>query len=163
MGGLIDMKYRDKVIRRMAKVLAMPMLWLCIAVSTIAAGVDKKPPPSWSQLTPEQQQILAPLANDWHTLDEGRRKKWLLLAKRYPKMMPDEQLRLRTQMKDWVELTPEQRRIARESYKKLAKQPPEKRKVVKQKWLQYQKQNQEPSKSAPVSSDLPLPNEKISK
>ena len=163
MGGLIDMKYRDKVIRRMAKVLAMPMLWLCIAVSTIAAGADKKPPHSWPQLTPEQQQILAPLANDWRTLDEGRRTKWLLLAKRYPKMMPDEQQRLQRQMKDWVELTEEQRRIARENYKKLAKQPPEKRKVVKQKWLQYQKQNQEPSKSAPVSSDLPLPNEKISK
>lgn len=155
------MEYGDKMIRHMIKVLAMRLLWLCIAVSTVAAGADKKPPPSWSQLTPEQQRILAPLANDWHTLEESRRTKWLLLAKRYSKMMPDQQQRLQRQMKDWVELTPEQRRIARENYKKLAKQPPEKRAVVKQKWLQYQKQ--EPSKSAPASPSLPLPNETISK
>lgn len=147
----------------MAKLMAMPILWLCIAVSTLAAGADRKPPPSWSQLTAEQQQILAPLANDWNTLDEGRRKKWLLLTRRYPKLMPNEQQRLQRQMKDWVKLTPEQRRIARENYKKLEKQPPEKRAVVKQKWLEHQKRKQEPSKRAPASSDLPLPGEKVSK
>jgi hypothetical protein len=144
-------------------VLAVSVLWLCVAVSTIVAAADKKPPYSWSQLTSDQQQILAPLANDWGTLDEGRRKKWLLLAKRYPKMRPDEQLRLQTQMKDWVELTPEQRRIARENYKKLAKQPPEKRQVVKQKWLEYKKQEQESSKSAPALSYPQLQNEKIAR
>lgn len=151
------------MIRHMVKVLAMQALWLCIAVSTVAAGAEKKPPPSWSQLTPGQQQILAPLASDWDALEESRRTKWLLLAKRYPRMTPDQQQRLQRQMKDWVRLTPEQRRIARENYKKLAKQPPEKRAVVKQKWLQNQKQRQEPSKSAPASPSLPLPNEKISK
>jgi hypothetical protein len=143
----------------MAKALAALTLWLCIALSAFAVTADKKQP-DWSQLTPEQQQILAPLSGDWGNFDERRRKKWLLLAKRYPKMKPEEQQRLQTQMKDWAKLTPEQRRIARENYKKLAKQPPEKREAVKQKWQEHQRQalskNPPPAPAAP-SGDKALP------
>ena len=143
----------------MAKALAALTLWLCIALSAFAVTADKKQP-DWSQLTPEQQQILAPLSGDWGNFDERRRKKWLLLAKRYPKMKPEEQQRLQTQIKDWAKLTPEQRRIARENYKKLAKQPPEKREAVKQKWQEHQRQalskNPPPAPAAP-SGDKALP------
>ena len=134
----------------MAKALAALTLWLCIALSAFAAAADKKQP-DWAQLTPEQQQILAPLANDWNNFDEPQRKKWLLLAKRYPKMKPEAQQRLQTQMKDWAKLTPEQRAMARENYKKLAKQPPEKREAVKQKWQEHQQRQQAPPNSAPPS------------
>ena len=132
----------------MVKALAALILGLCFALPSFAAPAEKKQP-DWAQLNSEQQQILAPLANDWNTLGERRRKKWLLLAKRYPKMKPEEQQRLQTQMQDWAKLTPQQRAIARENYKKLAKQPPEKREAVKQKWHEYQKQKQDPAKSAP--------------
>jgi len=125
----------------MAKALAILTLWLCIAFSAFAATADKKQP-EWLQLTPEQQQILAPLSADWKNLNDRRRKKWLLLAKRYPTMKPEEQQRLQTQMQDWAKLTPKERSVARENFKKLAKQPPEKREVVKQKWQEYQKQKQ---------------------
>ena len=138
----------------MAKALAALTLWLCIALSAVAAAADKKQP-DWLQLTPEQQQVLAPLASDWNKLDDRPRKKWLLTAKRYPKMKPEEQQRLQTQMKDWAKLTPEQRAIARENYKKLAKQPPEKREAVKQKWREHQQRKQAPSNSAPTSPAAP--------
>lgn len=138
----------------MVKALAALILGLCFALSASAATADKKQP-DWSQLTPEQQQILAPLANDWNTLEQRPRKQWLLLAKRYPKMKPDEQQRIQTQMQDWAKLTPEQRRIARENYKKLAKQPPEKREAVKQKWHEAQKQKQDPAKSALTPPPIP--------
>jgi hypothetical protein len=114
----------------MAKALAALTLGLCLALSTFAVAADKKQP-DWSRLTPEQQQILAPLASDWNNFDDRRRKKWLLTAKRYPKMKPEQQQRLQTQMQDWAKLTPEQRRIARENYKKL-----------KQKWREDQKRKQ---------------------
>ncbi len=138
----------------MAKALAALTLGLCIALSAFsafAAAAGKKAP-DWSQLTPEQQQILAPLASDWNNLDERRRKKWLLTAKRYPKMKPEKQQRLQAQMRDWATLTPEQRTIARENYKKLEKQPPEKREVVKQKWRERQK-----LKQAAPNNALPAP------
>ena len=135
----------------MAKALAALIFALCFALSAFAAPAEKKQP-DWAQLTSEQQQILAPLAGDWNNLGERPRKKWLLTAKRYPKMKPDEQLRLQTQMRAWANLTTEQRRIARETYKKLAKQPPEKREVVKQKWQEHQKLKQGAPKNA-----LPAP------
>ncbi len=135
----------------MAKALAVLTFGLCIALSTFAAAADKKQP-DWAQLTPEQQQILAPLASDWNKLEDRPRKKWLLTVKRYPKMKPEQQQRLQTQMKDWAKLTPEQRAIARANYKKLAKQPPEKREAVKQKWQEHQQRKQALSNSAP-----PLP------
>jgi hypothetical protein len=141
----------------MAKALAALTLGLCIALtgfSAFAAKAEKKQP-EWSQLTAEQQQILAPLAADWNNLEDRPRKKWLLTAKRYPKMKPDAQQRLQMQMKDWAKLTPEQRRIARENYKKLAKQPPEKREVVKQKWQEHQKLKQGAPKSAPPAAATP--------
>ena len=140
----------------MAKALAALTLWLCIALSAFAAtAAAEKKQPDWAQLTSEQQQILAPLEIDWKNFEDRKRKKWLLLAKRYPTMKPEEQQRLQTQMKDWAKLTPEQRRIARENYKKLAKQPPEKREVVKQKWQEDQTKKQAPSKSAPAASAVP--------
>ena len=128
------------------------MLGLCLALSAFGATSEKKQP-DWSQLTPEQQHILAPLASDWNNFDNTRRKKWLLLAKRYPKMKPEQQQRLQTQMQAWARLTPAQRQIARENYKKLAKQPPEKREVVKQKWRERQKLKQAaPNQAAPGST-----------
>ena len=138
----------------MAKALAALTLWLCIALSAFAAAPHNKQL-DWSQLTPEQQQILAPLASDWINFDERRRTKWLLLVKRYSQMKPEEQQRLQTQMKDWSKLTPEQRRIARENYKKLAKQPPEKREAVKQKWQENQQQKRAPSNGALSSPIAP--------
>ncbi len=141
----------------MAKALAALTLGLCIALSGFSAYAAKaeKKQPEWSQLTSEQQQILAPLASDWNNLDERLRKKWLLTAKRYPKMKPVQQQRLQAQMKDWAKLTPEQRRIARENYKKLAKQPPEKREVVKQKWQEHQQLKQGAPKSALPAAATP--------
>jgi hypothetical protein len=138
----------------MAKALAALTLGLCIALSAFGATTPKKQP-DWSQLTPEQQQVLAPLASDWNNFGDLQRKKWLLTAKRYPKLKPEQQLRLQTQMRRWAELTPEQRRIARENYKKLAKQPPEKREAVKRKWQEHQQQKQALPNSAPPSPAAP--------
>jgi hypothetical protein len=129
-------------------------LGLCLAFSAFAATAEKKQP-DWSQLAPEEQQILAPLASDWNNFDDHRRKKWLLTAKRYPKMKPNAQLRLQTRMKDWAKLTPEQHSIARENYKKLAKQPPEKREAVKQKWQEHQQRVQTPATNAQPSPAAP--------
>jgi len=141
----------------MVKALAALTLGLCFALSTFsafAAAAEKKQP-DWPQLTPEQQQILAPLASDWNNFDDRRRKKWLLTAKRYPKLKPEQQLRLQAQMQDWAKLTPEQRTIARENYKKLEKQPPEKREVVMQKLREQQNLAQGTSKNAQPAPYLP--------
>ena len=111
------------------------------------AGVTKSPRPQWSELSPKQQAVLAPLAADWDKLDTTRRKKWVTIANRYPKMKPDEQQRLQKRMQEWAALTPAQRRVARENYKALRQLPRPQPGELRQKWDQH-KQSSSPSSAA---------------
>lgn len=145
----------------MAKTCAALIAWLCLAAPIAAAQV---PPggvsngrPAWSELTPEQQKILAPLSGEWNQLDSKRRKKWIAIAKRYPKMKPQAQERLQQRMVEWARLTPEQRRAARERYQQLKKLPPEKRRQVTRQWRAYQRAVAAQPDLSP--SDAPAPPE----
>ena len=136
-----------------------PRLWVLLALfaTTVAFAeppVDvarkpaaKKPPaakakaqvrPAWAELTAEQQQILAPLKADWESLEPERRRKWIGVAKRYPKMTLQGQERVQRRMQEWAKLSPEQRRQARETYKQIVKVPPEKRGNLREQWAEYQ-------------------------
>ena len=116
--------------------LAMVFLGAAFAFASHAAPPKKNP--SWTDLTPAQQLMLKPLANEWDTLDAARRTKWVGIAKRYPAMTETEQKRVQTRMADWVKLTPEQRREARERFRKIGKLPPAKREIVTQQWAEYE-------------------------
>lgn len=93
--------------------------------------------PAWAELNADQQQILAPLKNDWDSLDVERRLKWVQIAKRYPRMKSLEQERVQRRMQIWANLSPEQRRQARENYKRLAKARPA-QKSLREQWAEYQ-------------------------
>jgi hypothetical protein len=103
-----------------------------------AATQPKPVRPAWSELTAAQQQVLAPLREDWESLDATRRKKWVTIANRYPKMKAQEQQRLQARMKEWAGLAPEQRRAARERYLAIRKMPAEKRQELPKQWEEYQ-------------------------
>ena len=121
------------------------------AASAAAIPAQAKPAkPDWSELKPAQQQVLAPLKDQWSELDTTRRQKWVKVANAYPKMKPDEQQRLQERMQDWARLTTAQRRAAREKYLALKKMPPAKREEVKLQWKQYQ---QSLAKSDAASSE----------
>ena len=94
--------------------------------------------PAWAELTADQQMILAPLKADWESLDPERRRKWIGIAKRYPKMTVQEQERVQRRMQAWAKLSPEQRRQARENYRRIVKVPPEKRDKLREAWAEYQ-------------------------
>jgi hypothetical protein len=117
---------------------------LCFALTSGVAAeppttaiIGTPPQPGWSQLNPQQKSILAPLASDWDTMENIRRKKWLGIADRYPGMKQDEQQRMQDRMREWAKLTPEQRAKVRSSYKDFNQLPPEQKQVVKQKWDAY--------------------------
>jgi hypothetical protein len=119
---------------RFAYILA---IGLCLASAVGQATVPSILQPSWSELSPAQKQILAPLAADWDGMDQFRRSKWVGIAQRYPAMGAEEQARVQRRMTAWAKLTPEERKQAREKYKSLQKAPPEKKESVKQKWQEY--------------------------
>jgi hypothetical protein len=69
--------------------------------------------PTWAELTPQQQQSLAPLSGTWRVLSEAHKRKWLALSQNYPNMPPGEQARLHSRMAEWAALSPQQRTLAR--------------------------------------------------
>lgn len=106
-----------------------------IANKTPAAQPQPAVKPLWIELTPAQQQALAPLASEWDKLNSFRKNKWLAIGNKFTKMKPDEQQRVQERMRDWVKLTPEQRRLARESYARAKTLNPGQKSAH---WEQYQ-------------------------
>lgn len=118
-------------------IIAIVALTLALAAPT-GAVVPPLKQPKWSELSPQQREILAPLSVEWDKLESFRKKKWLGITQRYPSLSPQEQQRVQRRMQAWVKLTPEQRKQAREQYKNLKKTPPEQRQAIKQKWQEYE-------------------------
>jgi len=118
---------------------ALVLLALCVATAAPAQPAGKKAGSTpWAELTADQQRTLAPLRDDWENIEPERRRKWIGLAKRYPKMTAQQQERVQLRMQRWAALTPEQRRQARENYKRMAKQRAEKREQLRRRWAEYQ-------------------------
>ena len=108
------------------------------AASVPAKAVVSKP--TWAELSPMQQQALAPLASSWNTtISEPQKRKWLEISKNYPSLPPEGQANLHSRMNEWVTLSPQQRAQARLNFaktKELSKQlTPEEKKA---KWETYQ-------------------------
>jgi hypothetical protein len=139
-------------------------LILSLFVACIATGADaqqqsqkkseatKPARPLWSELSPQQQHVLGSLAADWENLDTTRRKKWVTIANRYPKMKPDAQERLQARMQAWAKLTREERRLARDNYKALKNLPPPQRQEVSQKLRQRQQSKSDSPDAAPEAA-----------
>jgi hypothetical protein len=108
-----------------------------------AAPAQPASKPLWSDLTPAQQQALAPLAGEWNKLSPARRSKWLAIGNKYASMNPDEQQRVQARMREWVSLTPEQRRLARDSYARAKKLEPNQK---SEQWEKYQQLPEEQKK-----------------
>ena len=123
-------------------------LLFALPMAVLAAGEPVAQPrasllparPMWTELTPAQRQILAELEPRWNTMPEVRRRTWLKLADRIPRMEPArmepaERERAQARIREWASLTPEQRHVARENYR-LAKTLPRDARAAG--WEQYQ-------------------------
>lgn len=108
------------------------------ATTSVKAPVipEKKPDGTWDGLKPVQQQILAPLEDDWDYMHPDSRKKWIQVANIYPKMSKQDQDRLQSRMASWSNLSQKERRIARENYLSSLQFPAEKKAEA---WSAYQK------------------------
>jgi hypothetical protein len=131
----------------MVKAVLAITVWLVLALPHPAAHADKNNP-AWTELRPEQQRVLAPIQGEWESLDAPRKRKWLGVAQRYPKMTTDEQTRLQQRMKEWISLTPEQRWAARGQYREFEQLPPE---VVREKWDKFQQEQAAKEAAAKVA------------
>ncbi|MGM9485755.1 DUF3106 domain-containing protein [Ideonella sp. YS5] len=116
-----------------------PLAAACLSVAlswpVLAAAQGPAGGPAWTELSPDQQTALAPLKNDWNSLDTGRKQKWLEVASRFGSMKPERQERVRERMTEWARLSPSQRTEARVNYQQSKQLPPEDRQA---RWEAYQ-------------------------
>lgn len=148
----------------MAKQRLVEIIFVGIFSTTVWAApsppslIATLPQPKWSELTVQQKIILAPLSDDWDSLEYYRQKKWLTIVTRFPKMGSEEQQRIQAQMQEWGKLSPEKRRLARENFKTASQLPAEKKQELKQKWEEYSSLPQsEKDKLKQLAESKPVP------
>jgi hypothetical protein len=98
-----------------------------------AARAESKP--SWAELTPQQQQALAPLSASWRSLGEAHKRKWIALSENFHTMPQAEQALLHSRMTEWATLSPQQRTAARLNFAEAQKVAPADKRA---KWEAYQ-------------------------
>lgn len=108
--------------------------------------------PTWRELSPAHQRILAPLEPLWNSIPELNRHKWVRIADLYPKYSPEEQARLQARMAEWIKMTPQQRRLARENYQITRSLTPE---AKAEAWKTYQQLPEEQKKSLAAADKVP--------
>lgn len=110
--------------------------------------------PEWKDLTPEQQLSLKPLAAEWNTLEEARKRKWLALARNYQTLSPTEQAKLHSRMTEWVSLSPQQRTQARLNFARSKQLTPTQKAAT---WEAYQALSpEEKQKLATLATPKPI-------
>lgn len=107
------------------------------AAPTNPALMATPPQPKWSELTVPQKIVLAPLSDDWDSMENYRQKKWISIAARFPELAQEEKRRIQIQMQSWDKLSPEERQAARENFKTTSKLPSERKQQLKQMWEEY--------------------------
>lgn len=135
--------------RSLARILplalaAMGLLWATHAPAKADAVLNKAnasqsvlidSPTDWHDLSPEQKQILQPLAPHWSRMDETGRDKWVNVAKRYKDLSPAEKTRMRERMSQWAKLPAQERGEARLRFQQTRQLSPDQR---QEKWAAYQ-------------------------
>ena len=132
------------------------VLLLCVSCSALAATPSQKQP-NWAELSPQDQQTLAPMAPRWDALTTQRKKMWLGIAKNYPSMPPEEQAKVQRRLEHWVKLSQAERRTVRQGYKDIQKLPPDKKQALRQQWDEYNKLPEEERRRLSSSAKVPPP------
>lgn len=122
-----------------------------------ARAKDRTPSrqPSWTQLSPEQQNLLRPLEHQWNYLSGLERKRLLAAAKRFPGMSKQQQERYASRLLQWSKMTVEQRNQARKRYAEYSKMQKEARLAIERKW---KAQEAAISQTPQQKTEAPTPN-----
>lgn len=119
-----------------------------------AAAPRPEARPTWAELSPQQQQSLAPLAGTWRVLGEAHKRKWLALSENYHTLPATEQALLHSRMTEWAALSPQQRTLARLNFAEAQKVSPHDKRA---KWEAYQALSPEEKKKLAAGAGKPVP------
>ena len=123
----------------MAKTLfAIILLTLNLVNADQSFAAAPKKPLTWSELSAEEREVLAPLESHWTDMTTSRKNKWVGIARKYKTLRPAEQENVKARMAEWASLTPTDRQSARNRFKNIEKMPPDKKVKLTDKWVEYQ-------------------------
>jgi len=105
------------------------------AASTASAKPASASRPLWSDLKPDQQEALQPLAPHWAGLSEAHKRKWIALSRNFSTLSPEGRSTLHSRMSDWAGLSFQQRAQARLNFAEIQRMAADERKA---KWEAYQ-------------------------
>jgi hypothetical protein len=111
------------------------LVWANVVWAGAAWAAETESSAAWAQLTPAEQQALAPLRKDWGQIEAPRRTKWLEVAARFPTMPEAERARVQARMAEWARMTPAERGRARLQFQEAKQVSPTERQA---KWQAYQ-------------------------
>jgi hypothetical protein len=95
--------------------------------------------PYWETLSQVEKLALRPLQKDWLTMPAEVKRKWLVIAQRFPLMKPDEKERIQTRMVQWSQMDPKERNQARLNFQAVKRSNLTPTPQVKQaQWEAYQ-------------------------
>ncbi|NDU86223.1 MAG: DUF3106 domain-containing protein [Ferrovum sp.] len=126
------------------------LIALCLLVCSSGAWAQVAVAPKWTDLTPSQQAVLAPAAQDWDRLSPLQRTRLLRAAQHYPKLSPAEQVRFERNIPIWTHLPKETRDRARHNYQVFHALPPDKKAAIKSRWRAHQAKMSSTPNSSPV-------------
>ena len=110
--------------------------------------------PNWSELSPSEQQALAPLKPQWQSISAAQKRKWQAMAKNFASLPPEEKNKLHDRVQEWVQLSPQQRAQARLNFGESTQHSGDHKRA---KWEAYQSLSaEEKSKLAATSPTPPV-------
>ena len=120
---------------------AVALVLALTAAGTAHAYDPNAPSIPWSQLSPQEQRILGPVAQDWDRMPGFQQERLRASARRYPSLKPIQRERFENRVRDWSAMTPEQRRAARETFQGFHRLPPDKQHELRERWLRERSGN----------------------
>jgi Protein of unknown function (DUF3106) len=140
--------------------LSLSLSMLGTSTPTVAQTTTQAPAapslpgrPLWSDLSESQQQALGPLSEQWPTMNEPHKRKWLALSQNFAQLTADEQATLQGRMREWAALSPQKRTAARLNFAGIQKLPQEDKKA---KWEAYQALSPEAKQKLAAQQPLPV-------
>jgi Protein of unknown function (DUF3106) len=118
----------------LTRLLRATLASACLAMALGALGQTSTGPVAWSQLSPDQRGVLAPIERDWKTISPSQQQKWAEVANRFPALPAEERSRIQQRLADWSRLSPQQRASARLNYQEARELSPQQR---QQQWEAY--------------------------
>ncbi len=109
--------------------------------------------PLWMDLTESQQQALSPLAQQWPTMNEPHKRKWLAISQNFGQLSAEEQATVQSRMREWAALSAQQRTAARFNYADAQQLLQEDKKA---KWEAYQALSPEAKQKLAAQQNKPV-------